>query len=137
MITARHFNCAYCQQLVQICSCCDRGNIYCSEICARKARKNSRRQANQRYQNTRRGKLLHAARQRNYTQQKRTQLKKMTGHGSKLVAAMVSLPKRTAQLVPLVKIDQGSLVSCHFCGRLCDKFVRRDFLTWCVLRHNN
>jgi hypothetical protein len=37
--TARLFLCARCRAQVLICSCCDRGNIYCGEGCAEEIRR--------------------------------------------------------------------------------------------------
>ena len=39
--SARLFLCAGCRMQVVICSCCDRGQIYCAGDCARRARRHS------------------------------------------------------------------------------------------------
>jgi len=133
MLTARQFCCALCHQLVQICSCCDHGNIYCSNQCAAIARKNSVRQANKRYQNTRRGKSLHAQRQRRYKQQQHDRLngqnEKMTDHGSENIPALVSLSseqEKTEVINEATNIVDKTY--CHFCGRECANLLRIDFL---------
>ena len=43
---ARLFLCARCQAQVLVCSCCDRGQIYCASGCAREARRQAQRAAN-------------------------------------------------------------------------------------------
>ena len=62
----RLFSCARCHQPVRICAYCDRGNIYCGDGCSELRRRGSLRRAGQRYQGTRRGRHLHAARQARY-----------------------------------------------------------------------
>jgi hypothetical protein len=59
---ARLFLCARCRVQVVICSCCDRGQIYCADGCAQEARHQAQRAAGRRYQASRRGRLAHAAR---------------------------------------------------------------------------
>jgi hypothetical protein len=60
--TARFFLCARCRAQVLICSCCDRGNIYCAQDCAQVARRGAQRAAGRRYQLSLRGRRNHAAR---------------------------------------------------------------------------
>ncbi len=60
----RPYSCRGCGVLVSICGPCDYGNIYCPGGCAAIYRRASNRRAGARYQRTRRGAHLHAARQR-------------------------------------------------------------------------
>ena len=76
--SARLFLCAGCRMQVVICSCCDRGQIYCAGDCARQARRRAVQCAGQRYQNGGAGRRRHAARQGRY----RARDKKVTHHGS-------------------------------------------------------
>lgn len=135
MLTARQFCCALCHQLVQICSYCDHGNMYCSSECTAIARRNSVRQANQRYQNTRRGKTLHAQRQRRYIQQQNDRLngqnEKVTDQGSETMPNNISLSVEPE--VPKV-VDIELKIYCHFCGALCSNLLRRDFLYTAVIK---
>ena len=50
--------CAGCHQQVVVCSCCDRGQIYCADGFARQARRRSVHQAGRRYQASRRGRRM-------------------------------------------------------------------------------
>jgi hypothetical protein len=50
--TTRLYLCARCRIQVLICSCCDRGNIYCEQGCAEESRRSKRRASTQRYQST-------------------------------------------------------------------------------------
>lgn len=60
----RLYSCACCAQQVRICRQCDRGNQYCAQGCAKQRRRQSVHRAGRRYQRSRRGARLHAARQR-------------------------------------------------------------------------
>jgi hypothetical protein len=77
-LSARLFLCAGCRAQSVICSCCDRGQIYCAGDCAARARHRAQRAAGQRCQTSRRGRLAHADRTRRY----RARCKKVTHHGS-------------------------------------------------------
>ncbi len=121
--TARLYNCARCHQQVTICSHCDRGNIYCGKSCAGLARRMSLRAAGKRYQNTRRGRLKHADRQRHY----RSQRQKVTHQGSADPSVSDPLPTRSEPPEPVVAIENNS-IRCHFCGRLCSDYLRLDYL---------
>jgi hypothetical protein len=59
-------------------SCCDRGQVYCTGDCAKKARRQSMREAGRRYQASKKGRLAHAARQRKYREQKRLMAQQVT-----------------------------------------------------------
>jgi len=60
--SARLYVCAECRVQALICSCCDRGQIYCAGDCGRRVRRRSQRAAGARYQASRRGRSR-AARQ--------------------------------------------------------------------------
>ncbi len=60
--SARLFLCARCRDQVVLCSHCDRGQVYCSRACSVASRHQRRRHAAQLYQDSRRGRLKHAAR---------------------------------------------------------------------------
>jgi hypothetical protein len=59
---ARRFLCARCRAPTLVCSRCDRGQIYCAAGCAAVARQQSQREAGRRYQCSRPGRFMHAAR---------------------------------------------------------------------------
>ncbi len=75
---ARFFLCARCRAQVLICSCCDRGQIYCAGGCAGLARREGQRAAGRRYQTSHRGRVAHALRARSY----RARQKNVTHQGS-------------------------------------------------------
>jgi len=57
---------ADCRQVFFLCRRCDRGDRYCSRACAGQARHATLRAASRRYQQSRRGRGYHAARQARY-----------------------------------------------------------------------
>ena len=60
--TGRLFVCARCRDQVLLCSHCDRGQQYCGRACSSASRRERRREAAERYQRSRGGRLKHAAR---------------------------------------------------------------------------
>lgn len=121
--TGRFFLCARCRAQVFICRRCDRGQIYCANGCAQAARRASLREAAQRYQHSRRGRLAHAQRARRY----RARLNKVTHHGSPATAPGALLPAdsmRTALAHHRVTASVPAATHCHLCGNACSPFVR-------------
>jgi hypothetical protein len=126
-VPARLFVCVRCRTQMLICSCCDRGQIYCAGGCAQEARYHAQRAAGRRYQTSRRGRLAHAVRARRW----RARQKNVTHQGS-------PPPPPDDLVVP------GSAVTaskpspspdarrwtwhCHWCGCRCLRFVRQGFL---------
>lgn len=70
--TARLFLCARCRDQVLLCSHCDRGQQYCSRTCSSLSRRERRREAAERYQSSRGGRLKHAARTACWRQRQRS-----------------------------------------------------------------
>lgn len=128
--TARLYLCARCQAQVLICSCCDRGNIYCARECAEVVRRSAQREAGKRYQATDRGRRNHAERARKYRAQK-----KVTHQGSPLqrtddlisegwaITPSTLRPRRSLPHFP-----REAPLRCHWCGCRCSPFVRSGFL---------
>lgn len=145
----RLFTCARCSALIEICGHCDRGNIYCSKLCADHRRRESLRRAGHLYQLSPRGADNHRRRQREYRRRQR-----VTHQGSPpgpLPENLSPAPPETATLVPDAASEStGSpepdseptliaqevaheapspqlpgMVRCSFCHRLCRPFARR------------
>jgi hypothetical protein len=125
---ARLFLCAGCRTQSLICSCCDRGQVYCAGDCAQRARRRTQEAAGRRYQSSRRGRLAHAERARRY----RARCNKVTHHGS-------PAPSSDDLLSPgSLAIASGAASSddrprrvashCHWCDRRCPDLVRNGFL---------
>jgi len=149
MVTShRYFLCARCRRSVRICSCCDRGQRYCSDRCSAEARRIQIIEAGARYQRTERGRRNHAARQQVYLERR---AQKVTHQGSlnspsdlqprSSVAAMVLLyviwqqevrdeppteePSKDHQDPEEAGNARGTEPRCHFCGLPCGRFARR------------
>jgi len=137
----RQFLCVRCQAQVLICSCCDRGQIYCAGDCAREARRHRQRAAGRRYQASRRGRLTHAERARRYRRD-HAQQKNVThqGSGPRPPDDLLSVGPAAAASTPpsssacdggareqVRRHDPGAW-HCHWCGRGCPRLVRQDFL---------
>lgn len=123
--TPRLFLCIRCHAQVVLCSWCDHGQIYCSEVCAFFARQKSLRLARSRYQKTFNGRRNHAACQARY----RTKLKKkVTDHTSPPLAQnvpMQSLEKKSEK----TENDQSkSMLTCCFCEKTVSAWIRNGFL---------
>ena len=135
-VPVRLFLCARCHAQALVCSCCDRGQIYCAGGCAQEARHHAQRAAGQRYQTSHRGRLAHAARAGRW----RARQKNVTHQGSPpppaddgvSVDAVV-----TASKPPAASSRDGATRSrghgpafwrCHWCGWRCPPFVRIGFL---------
>lgn len=113
--SARIYNCARCHCQVIVCSCCDRGNIYCSQACSSASRKESMQAASKRYQKTYAGRMKHAERQKRYRN------KTVTHHSSKEDPTNVLLPPVTNKVL---KIIHSNKLRCHFCGSNCNRLLR-------------
>lgn len=126
--SARLFMCAECHAQALICSCCDRGQIYCAGDCAARARRRTRRDAGRRYQTSRRGRLAHAERTRRY----RVRCKNVTHHGSPpsppddLLSS--GSPAIASDASAFVDRARRPLSRCDWCGRRCPDLVRQGFL---------
>jgi len=124
---ARFFLCARCRARVLICSCCDRGQVYCAGGCAKEARRRAQRAAGARYQAGRRGRFAHALRARRY----RYRQKNVTHQGSPPAPPDDLLSEDPAAANAASSsgdFPQTPAWRCHWCGCRCPDFVRQDFL---------
>jgi hypothetical protein len=142
---ARLFSCARCREQVLLCSRCDRGQRYCGPACARAARVESLRVAARRYQQSRAGRLAHAARSRRWRERRRAGasessrvhelaphagvLNFVTHHGSPMAPAHAPLPVRVepAAVLSDALVSPGS-ARCRRCGAPLPPWVRQGFL---------
>src|SRR5450631_397242 len=135
--TIRRFLCAGCRVVAYLCTACDRGQRYCSDGCARAARRRSQRECDRRYQSSERGRLKHAERARRYRQRCRS----VTEHSSVVsleqdvcstsATSKMSTPS-SAQETATTPASESSTdekahlgqVNCHFCRRWCAQWIR-------------
>ena len=133
--SARLYNCVRCGCQVLICSHCDRGNRYCSGNCSELSRKEKRKEAQQRYEETDKAKKAKAKRQQHYRQRQKEpkvgSTEKATHQGSKRLPLydllLIELEKLKKQLQ---KCHFTNCIHhcCHFCGAQCQEFIRLFFL---------
>jgi hypothetical protein len=122
--SVRLFNCLRCHCQVFICSHCDHGNIYCGPTCSRAARTELLKEARQRYQKSRRGRLKHAEHQHHYRQRKK---EKVMDQGSLFQLQYVPLKKKTNKGA-ISQYEPFTCMDCHFCGEYRSSFIRIGFL---------
>lgn len=130
--SARFYLCARCRLQTFICRACDRGQIYCAAECANAARAQFQREACQRYDRTRRARVLNADRQRRHRLRQRTQEKqKVTDQGSRRIPVRApsnaSPVKSSADNFRSVGSTPG-VIHCHRCACECASRVRLGFL---------
>jgi hypothetical protein len=133
--TYRLYNCRRCGVLVEICTRCDRGNIYCMGECSQIRRLESWRRASAHYQHTRRGAARHAARQRDW----RANHPKVTHQGSaretcrcSISAHPIALSESTDAATVDIKqtVPQGARGRCAFCGTKLSGWTRMRLWQW-------
>ena len=132
LTSARFYLCARCCLQTFICRNCDRGQIYCTDICASASRNQAQREATQRYNKTRRARVLNAERQHRYRLRQRTQTReRVTDQGSGIVPAPASSSASTDQRVarPSSSVSTvAGVIICHRCACECAAGVRLGFL---------
>jgi hypothetical protein len=126
--SARLFICAECRTQALICSCCDRGQIYCAGDCRRIARRRRQRAAGARYQASLHGRHAHAERASRY----RARREKVTHQGSPRSHSGDCLPSGSRTVASGArtwsKRSRRRASHCHWCGRRCPDLVRQGFL---------
>jgi len=100
--SARLFLCVRCSAQVLLCSHCDRGQVYCTRACSFAARRERRRHTAKRYQDSRGGRLKHAARTACWRKRRRS---------GQLASAGDDIDKVTHQGCPPARAD-ASLLAC-------------------------
>lgn len=133
--THRLYTCGRCRTQVQICRHCDHGNLYCAGECADLRRRESVRRAGDRYQRSRRGACLHAARQSTWRARQR---QKVTHQGSLPAAVTATVVVTSSEVTtqvdhadsadvePQPLRDPSSIPTrlCSFCRRVLAPFAR-------------
>lgn len=147
--SGRLFVCAWCCCEVVVCSCCDRGQIYCGVDCAGQARRQTLRGAGRRCQQTRRGRRMHAARMARYRaklaqgsagvavgQPDETGPREIVTHHGSPAPPTGDLVAGGATAMPCDDASPAeppgrAMTQCHWCGRCCLLPLRRGFLRRC------
>jgi hypothetical protein len=150
--SGRVFVCVRCSGQVIVCRCCDRGQIYCNSGCAEQARRQTLRSAGRRWQQTRRGRQLHASRAAKYRAKQAQGSDGATvgmppeEHPPEIVTHQGSSPPAASDLLAgeaaAMPHDDAALADppgramphCHWCGRSCPPPLRQGFLRRCNRR---
>jgi len=131
-ISSRLYQCFRCQAQVIICSRCDRANRYCTNGCAKKARRASLSRASKKYQQSRPGRFNNAKRQQRFRERKK---QKVTHQSSALIASNDVLKGQVkARKKVIVPAKHSADMVCHHCGEACSPFLRHDFLRGTVFK---
>jgi hypothetical protein len=91
-----------CRAVFTVCVGCDRGQRYCSGVCRDRVRRQRRREADQRYQQSERGREAHRCRQQRYRERRVSA--SVTDQGCRTVAETPTLVR-------------SPLCQCRICGR--------------------
>ena len=120
----RRFLCPRCNAVCYICSCCDRGQIYCGNICSSEARVESLRRAGKKYRQSFVGALNNAARQAAWRARRALKVTHQAPPEPP-AAAMVEAAVETANGTRAA----ASGIACVVCGYASPKdLVRLDFV---------
>lgn len=123
--SSRLYYCRLCNSQAIICTRCDRGNEYCSKECSQAARRKSCNEANQRYQDTSKGKIQNALRQKRFRSCK---YKKVTDQGSAKLSLndLLAMAKNKAKAIFIG--PETKPYRCCICGNPVPDWFRKDFL---------
>jgi hypothetical protein len=128
-LSGRLFLCGGCRAQVVVCTCCDRGQVYCPGGCAGQARRRTLRQAGRRYRQTGHARQVNAAQMARWRARPR---EIVTHPGSPAQAAGDLVPGGTATVpcdgAPPAEPLRRATTHCHWCGRLCLPQLRQGFL---------
>lgn len=125
-LSSRLYFCSRCHVQVIICSHCDRGQRYCPGECRHQARSESTQRARKKYQLTRACRFKNAARQQRFRD---LRSQKVTHQGSPPTHQNDLLKTRCAESKKTPKPwFSGPTVHCHYCGAVCEPFLRQDFM---------
>ena len=117
---------ASCGAVFYLCCHCDRGQRYCTPRCREKSRRQQRRQANRRHQQSVEGRLDHRDRQRAYLERRRARVTDQSSLRFFPCASMgVPLGPKPRETTPEPEFLNfcaaecpAGWVACQICGRL-------------------
>ncbi|HLF84851.1 MAG TPA: hypothetical protein VI837_11805 [Blastocatellia bacterium] len=104
-----------------ICSHCDRGHAYCGDRCRQKSRRQQRREANRRHQQSTEGRLDHRDRQRLHRQRRNCSTNPqesifVTDHGSKAATNFGNI-SGPSSIERYEFLPSAVMIACRVCGR--------------------
>lgn len=124
--SARLYHCAKCHAQVMICQNCDRGNRYCFEGCAAKARVESFKRASEKYRLTRQARLDNAARQKAFRLRQKQKVTHQGSQQSPTHDVLLNTTNKPDKTTKTTKLSTSPI--CHHCGCPCSHFLRLNFI---------
>lgn len=121
----RLFLCGRCRTQVVLCSRCDRGNIYCSAVCAQTSRRQFQRDAGDRYQRSPRGRLAHAERSRRHRQHRQARVTHQ-GSGDVVPHDQIDPTATVSPSPPVVVMDNVPEMGSHSSSLALEPAVEID-----------
>ena len=122
-VIGRIFSCKHCKTQAVVCSSCDHGTVYCTPVCRIAGRRQAQRDAGRRYQNSRRGRHKHAARQQRYRERQQAEPKKVTHHPFHRRQPSVSIDPKAGTRRPEDRHQPAQALRCTLCGRICGRIA--------------
>ena len=128
-VVLRQLSCRWpdCGLVFYICNSCYRRQAYCGKTCRKKARREQRRLADQRYRKTKEARLDHRDRQREYRERCRLRVTDHTSAGNGRSVKIVESVKETGRSTPLTeelqdrprleRLQSAIRPVCMLCGR--------------------
>ena len=123
----RGFICQWCQEATTICRKCDRGNQYCSDECTTTGRRASKLHATLKYQETRDGRLHHAARQHRYRERQRQKVTRQGSRPQSRPGRRKNVSREALAAAMEAALRQVDATCCH-CGGIFHDGVRRGYV---------
>jgi len=123
----RVFICQWCREVAAICRECDLGNQYCSKECAAAGRRASKLRASLKYQDTRPGRLHHAARQQRYRERLKQKVTRQGRKATSRSGTRGSVPRDALAAAMEAALRQVDATCCH-CGRVFHGGVRLGYV---------
>ena len=114
-----------CGVLFFICRPCYRGQRYCSGPCRQTARREQRRAANRRHQQSAEGRLDHRDRQRAYRQRRACRVTDQ-GSGPEFDSGSIAPPDPSGRTARRLARRRVCCIVCGRRGRLIEMFQRRE-----------
>ncbi|MBI1951585.1 MAG: hypothetical protein HYS34_09520 [Acidobacteria bacterium] len=112
--------------LFYICRSCYRGQRYCSDPCRRTTRREQRRIANRRHQQSDDGRLDHRDRQRAYRQRRRARVTDQGSAPASYSGSIAPQPDPTGRNARRLARRRVCCIVCGRRGRLIEMFKRRE-----------
>lgn len=128
MASARLFLCARCRTQALICSCCDRGHIYCSASCSGQSRREKQMEAARRSRTHPEARQKRRLRNQRFRERRKTETHQGPPASPPCVVQAPDIRKSPEDDASNADPRHDQAPRCHWCGRLCRSAFRQDFI---------